>query len=120
MTIDEWVGEGIPDEVSEQAARWIAILDSDDIDPLEWKRFSEWLEKDPINRWAFEELSEVWARLETLGDSRHLLEESQVLDFPTAPKISEKSDSTSIQWQSVLAIILISIGLLTPFLGQIL
>ncbi|MBV1908390.1 MAG: DUF4880 domain-containing protein [Kangiellaceae bacterium] len=119
MTIDEWSGDGIPDEVSEQASRWIAMLDSEEIDPLEWNNFSKWLEQDPMNRWAFEELSEVWARLETLGDSRHLLDEPHVIVLPIANNNHAQETSIANQRHSIIAISLILVGLFFPFVEHL-
>jgi ferric-dicitrate binding protein FerR (iron transport regulator) len=120
MSFDEWVGFEIPDEISDQAAQWIARLDSDKISDTDYKEFSKWLDSDPINRHAFEELSEMWARLETLGEHRDLLEESKVLEFPGSSTPSETHFHISSSWQPITAIILISIGLLIPIIEKLL
>lgn len=117
MSIDEWVSFGIPDEITEQAAHWIARLDSDQHTDKDYQEFSNWLAQDHVNRLAFEELSEMWARIETLGDQRHKLDESQILEFPMTAEMMEKKVTSN--WQPIAAIILISIGLLTPLIERL-
>ena len=118
MSFDEWIGSGIPDEITEQAAQWITRLDSETVTDQDRRDFSSWLDNKPMNRWAFEELSEMWARLETLGEHRHLLHESKILSFPTkTPKETANYDPST--WQSITAITLIIIGLIIPIIEKL-
>jgi ferric-dicitrate binding protein FerR (iron transport regulator) len=120
MSIDEWIGSGIPEDISDEAAHWIARLDSDSVDANDWHEFSIWLNKDPQNPWAFEELSEMWARLETLGDLQHMLDKSKVLHFPLSPELPQNTIPVLSDWQSITAMVLISIGLIIPFIERLL
>ena len=58
---DDWVGRNVPDHIMEQAASWMALLDSDTCTLADRVTFSRWLSEDPMHQGAFEELSEVWA-----------------------------------------------------------
>ena len=116
MSIDEWVGFGIPEEIQAEASAWIGRLDSDTVSPEMRAEFSAWLGEDPMHRWAFEELSALWARVSTLQDMRHLVDDSVVLNFPleSLQKHLPKPPSGPSWWQSSAAIVLIVLGLLMP------
>jgi ferric-dicitrate binding protein FerR (iron transport regulator) len=118
MSIDDWVGVGIPEETLEQATVWITRLDSNNLDAEQQRVFARWLDADPMNRWAFEELSELWARVATLKDIRHLVDESQVLSFPQSKPIDEVPSTPMgpAWWQSATAIVLVVLGLMAPIL----
>ncbi|MEH6548380.1 MAG: DUF4880 domain-containing protein [Pseudomonadales bacterium] len=66
MSIDDWIGSGIPDEVMEAAAVWVARLDDEDTSLQTRQDFFSWLDNNPMHRWAYEEISESWARMSTL------------------------------------------------------
>jgi ferric-dicitrate binding protein FerR (iron transport regulator) len=119
MSIDEWVGFEIPEEISNQAAQWIARLDSDSINDDDYKAFSNWLEEDPINRFAFEELSEMWARIGTLGEYKHQINESKVLNFPQSTNHIKTASNRPSNVQQITAIILILIGLAVPIIEKL-
>ena len=106
MSIDEWVGFEIPEEISDQAAQWIARLDSDSLNDEDYEQFSIWLEQDPVHRSAFEELSEMWARIGTLGEYKHQIHESKVLNFPHS---TNQLETTTQQLSNVQPIAAISL-----------
>lgn len=119
MRLDEWLCFGIPDEVMEQASAWLARLDADHVSLAERQRLSAWLDKDPLHRWAFEELSQLYARVATLGPVRGQIDAPKVLIFPspqTSPQQVSAADlGTSAanrhQWYFVVALLLILVGL---------
>ena len=116
MSVDEWVGHGIPDEIIDLAIVWIAKLDSQSLTESEKLEFYHWLDDDPMHRWAFEELSEIWAKTSLLKDKAHLIEQSQILHFP-AP--TNHNSEKSISWfknPSYLAILFIVASILLPWL----
>ena len=82
--LPDWLGENVPDVVMEDAASWMALLDSERSTEADRIGFARWLDEDPTHRWALEELSEVWARLRTLSDIEPLLEQSKVVRLPSA------------------------------------
>jgi len=49
--------------IAEQAAGWVARLQSSDATDEDRRRFEEWLERDPAHREAFEEFRELWGDL---------------------------------------------------------
>jgi ferric-dicitrate binding protein FerR (iron transport regulator) len=75
VSLEEWVGIGIPDEIVEQAISWVTLLDSDDATLEQQVEFYQWLEADSIHQWAFEELSEFWAKSQLTKEHIALLEE---------------------------------------------
>lgn len=110
MSLDEWICYGIPEETQAEASQWIAQLDGDDVSAGMRSRFSVWLDADPMNRWAYEELSLVWARVATLSDRRVQIHESKVLIFPSTDATPVQKASTHAWWQSAAAILLIVAG----------
>ncbi|MFI2810956.1 FecR/PupR family sigma factor regulator [Microbulbifer sp. M83] len=131
MQLDEWLCIGIPDEVQEQASAWLARLDADHVSLDERQRLSRWLDADPTHRWAFDELSQLYARAATLSTVRARIDAPRVLLFPQpatprAPSPSAPPADTAAaasapsfrqQWQPVVAMALIAIGLVLS-LGQ--
>ena len=71
----DWIGRNVPDVIMEDAAAWMALLDSPDCSAADRVSFARWLSEDPMHRWAFEELSEVWARLRSLTDMQELADQ---------------------------------------------
>lgn len=116
MSLDEWVGHGIPDEIIDLAIMWIAKLDAQNLSDKEKLEFYHWLDDEPMHRWAFEELSEIWAKTTLLKDKTHLLEQSQILHFPAPTNHDSEQASAWFKNPSYLAILFISVGLFIPLI----
>lgn len=113
--LPSWLGENIPDVVMEDAASWMALLDSERSTEADRIGFARWLDEDPTHRWAFEELSEVWARLRTLSDIEPLLEQDKVVRLPSAtPSIPHAGSSPTPvpqrDWSAAAAIAIVALG----------
>ncbi len=113
MSLDEWVGHGIPDEVIDAAIGWVAKLDSDDLSETQRQAFFIWLDEDPTHRWAFEELSEIWAKSSMLKDQEHLVERSHILHFPSMNNRDKEQKASLTFNPSYLAIGFIVFGFLS-------
>lgn len=87
MSFDEWLCFGIPEQIVNEASDWIAILDSKSVTIEQQQTFFIWLDEKPEHRWAFEELSEAWAKTSLLSGLESQLEQSQVLEFPHREKL---------------------------------
>ena len=81
-SLTDWISGNIPDVVMDDAAAWMAVLDSERCNEADRLSFARWLDEAPSHRWAFEELSEVWARLHILSDVEPLLAQDKVVAFP--------------------------------------
>ena len=115
--LPDWLGENIPDVVMEDAASWMALLDSERSTEADRIGFARWLDEDPTHRWALEELSEVWARLRTLSDIEPLLEQDKVVRLPSAtPSISRTENSPlpaqHRDWSAAAAIAIVALGVI--------
>lgn len=114
-SFEGWLGENVPEGVMEDAAAWMALLDSEDCTPTERLAFARWLAEDPVHQWGFEELSEVWARLHTLTDINQLVDHPKVVPFP-APAAAEKrafppeESGGHREWSTLAAAALVVIG----------
>ncbi|MDN3653926.1 FecR/PupR family sigma factor regulator [Thalassotalea ponticola] len=86
MSLEEWLVIGVPDEIADQAMTWIAIFDSDQVTQQQHQKFQLWIEQDPTHLWAFEELSEFWAKSH-FGDGDAL----SLLAFNNQPHVSVES-----------------------------
>lgn len=113
MSIDEWHGYGIPDDVIEAATKWLATLDSENVSLQQREEFMHWLDEDPTHRWAYEELAEIWAKTSLLQDTQHLIEQSRVLNFPATVDSSPPKISTMLP---ILTLLLIVLGFVVPFI----
>jgi transmembrane sensor len=116
----DWLGENISDVVMDDAASWMAILDSERCNMADRAAFAQWLDEDVSHRWAFEELSEVWAKLRTLNDVEPLLQQPDVVVFPrvTVAQISPSTvakDNVRSDWSTLAVSVLIGIGALLNF-----
>lgn len=112
---DDWIGRSIPDAVMEDAASWMALLDSDHCTAAQRATFAQWLSEDPIHQGAFEELSAVWAKLHILTDIQSLTEHPDVIPFPAtaeAPLFEDESYSTGSGWSTLAASLLVIVGVL--------
>ncbi|WP_416305492.1 FecR/PupR family sigma factor regulator [Neptunicella sp. SCSIO 80796] len=111
MFLDEWVGYGIPESAVQEATQWLAKLDGGNMTPEEQLRFNHWLDDDPMHRWAFEELAEVWAKISTLNDQQHQIELPQVIPFPEMDRSESVSEQIDVKTTNQLAAF-VSIGLI--------
>lgn len=112
--LTEWVGQDIPEAILEDAARWLAMLDSERCDEADRGSFARWLDEDPRHQWAFEELSEVWARLRTLADIEPLLDQAKVVRLPAAqpagPAAGSEQRVSRHDWSAVAAMAIVALG----------
>ncbi|MBC3765578.1 FecR/PupR family sigma factor regulator [Neptunicella marina] len=110
MNVDEWVGYGLPEHTMDQAVAWLVKLESGEMEESEYRQFSQWLDSQPEHRWAFEELSAVWAKTSTLKEDKSLPGEQ-------IPNQSLSQQSASSRGYFGIAIALMSIGLIIGLLG---
>lgn len=142
MNIHEWMGESIPNDVLQQTATWIAMLDAldanveflesnlDKLDEDKQARFFNWLGEDTRHQHAFAEMSEMWAKTACLHSLHSMLESAQIIPFPSKIPATEISQSEqfllsdpltcgetySPSWLYSLTLIIIAIGMLAPAL----
>jgi transmembrane sensor len=64
MTDDR--GQSDKDRVAEQAAGWVARLQSNDATDEDHRRFAEWLDRDPAHREAYDEFRKLWGDLKDI------------------------------------------------------
>ena|GEM_PF-5921705 len=118
MNIEQWSGYEVSSEVLEQAASWIAMLDSSqdkDFTQVEnaaqtlrnhqaldsnqlfsagediHTHFFDWLQADPSHQQAYFELSEMWARSACAKSMSNIIDKSVVLPFPSQSDIPPKT-----------------------------
>jgi transmembrane sensor len=113
--LPSWLGENIPDVIMEDAASWMALLDSERCNAADRISFARWLEEDPTHRWAFEELSAVWAKLRTLSDIEPLLHQDKVVPLSSASPLLSSAPTLSppVQrrdWSAVAAMAIVALG----------
>jgi transmembrane sensor len=116
----DWLGQNVPEAVVHDAAAWLALLDSERCNVADRVAFARWLEEDPTHRWAFEELSEVWARLRTLSDVEPLLQSDNVVALASAaPSIegasSDRPPATRRDWSAAAAVAIVALGIAIHF-----
>ena len=116
----DWLGTNISDVVMDDAASWMAILDSERCNMVDRAAFAQWLDEDPNHRWAFEEISEVWAKLRTLNDVEALLQQPDVVLFAGVAdsKMASRvvaNDSVRSDWSTLVVSVLVGIGALVHF-----
>jgi len=115
-SLGDWVAQEIPQPITDDAARWMALLDSERCNEADRLAFARWLDEDPRHRWAFQELSEVWAQLRTLSDVRPMMDEAQVHRLPSsrpmAPPAVRAARTPRHEWSTLLASVFAVIGLL--------
>lgn len=120
-SIDEWVYNDIPEEIMDQASDWIAKLDGDTATIAERVQFYRWLDQSPVHKWAFEEISEIWARVSTLSELKTIceFEREEILAFPGQGVFAspEPMNVGPAWWQSAIAIGLIIVGMAVPLFG---
>lgn len=112
---DDWIGQNIPDEIMEQAAGWMALLDSSQATAADRIAFAQWLSEDSLHQGAFEELSEVWARLHILSDVPSMIEHPNVIPFPASAQVDAFEDEVTVrqpEWTTLVASLLLFVGVL--------
>lgn len=110
-----WIGESIPDAIMDDAASWMAVLDAERCNEGDRLAFARWLDEDTQHRWAFEELSEVWARLRTLTDVEPMLQSPNVVPITNnksaaAPLILSEPVPLRSDWSTLAAISIVVLG----------
>ncbi|WP_371195301.1 FecR/PupR family sigma factor regulator [Glaciecola sp. SC05] len=135
MNIDDWTGTEISDDVIDQAAFWVAALDADDTQAVDYRPstplletqlgFYAWLDKDPVHQMAFAQVSELWAKTSCLKHAEHMLEPSKILPFPKRAAKKSRNDGPLLQdqrvevaapeWAYNLVIGIISLGFVLSF-----
>ena len=116
----DWLGTNISDVVMDDAASWMAILDSERCNMADRASFAQWLDEDPNHRWAFEEISEVWAKLRTLNDVEPLLQQPDVVLFPNVADSkmvpgAAGRNSVRSDWSTLVVSVFVGIGALIHF-----
>ena len=113
---DDWLGQNIPDHIMADAATWMALLDSDSCTPADRIAFARWLSSDPLHQGGFEELSEVWARLQLLSDVPAMIDHPDVIPFPVRPESIEFQDEAPAgrrsEWSTLAASLLVIVGVI--------
>jgi hypothetical protein len=113
VSLEEWVGVGIPDEIVEQAISWVTLLDSDNATLEQQVEFYQWLEADSIHQWAFEELSEFWAKSQLSKKHISLLEEDSIINLNELISSTDNDMQPTLKYPiyEVTSLVLIVIGL---------
>jgi|GEM_PF-2383389 len=83
MSVEEWLGAGLPEAVVDDAINWIVQLDDADVPPEVTAAFLLWLEAAPDNRAAYDELSQAWSRTRGLQRVSDQLLRSKVIHLPS-------------------------------------
>ena len=121
-SLDTWISQNIPDAVMEDASSWLARLDSQQCNAADRLAFARWLAEDPTHRWAFEELSEVWARLHTLVDVGEQMQAENVTRFPPigayAPASEEVPKAGRSDWSTLAVSVIIAAGVVAHLLAS--
>jgi transmembrane sensor len=55
--------QNVDDRIAEEAARWVARLQSSDATEFDRRDFARWLERDPAHQTAFDEFKDLWSDL---------------------------------------------------------
>jgi hypothetical protein len=119
MNFDEWVCYGIPEHISHDATMWLAKLDGDSLSVDEKIDFYTWLADDPQHQWAFEELSELWAKTALLDNLQNEYKPLQLVNAIAPELISTLEEFAPPPYQSYLpflSLCLVTIGLLARYL----
>jgi transmembrane sensor len=119
-SMTDWFSNNVSDVVMDDAASWMAILDSERCNLSDRVAFAQWLDEDPSHRWAFEELSEVWAKLRILNDVEPLLDQPNVLPFPSVsmsaiPPAASRQQAAPSDWSTLAVALIVGIGSIAHF-----
>ena len=115
--LETWIAENIPDVVMDDAAAWLARLDSESCNEADRAAFACWLAEDPVHRAAFEELSEVWARLRTLTHVGEQIEQGNITRLPVAQTVGhvasrDEGSSPGSDWSALAASLIVAVGVM--------
>lgn len=119
-SFDDWIGAGIPEDILDEAIVWITCLDSDAVTLVDRENFSKWLDEEPMHRWAFEELSEVWAKVNTLGELKNLTNQENIVPLhktATVPSSGPTYAEGPKWWQAAACMGLIFLGVVASMFG---
>jgi len=112
MSLDEWLGIGLPDDIVEEAIVWVAKLDGGEINVEEKQAFFAWLDSAPEHQWAYEEISEAWSKLRGLQAVKESLIRSEVLHLPARSPIAVgEPNHTGYSLLSWVSICLMIVGM---------
>ena len=89
MHLDDWISERVPEHTIHEASAWIIKQSQDTLDPVSNQAFNAWLADDPMNTWTYEELSLLWAKLNTLPEHEVEFLQSKVFIFPTQSNLDQ-------------------------------
>ena len=119
--LQDWFVEEIPEAIRRDAERWMVLLDSERCGEAERLAFARWLEEDPRRRWAFEELSTVWAKLHMLSALPSLKREAGVVELFSPPRLPSRPVAArpfrASDRATVTAACLVGLGLVFHWIG---
>lgn len=118
--VDGWLGQNVPENVMRDAAEWMVLLDSAECTATDRMAFARWLAEDPVHKWGFEELSEVWARVQTLSDISHITDDPNVALLPGREAAERRLHAASVparrrEWSTLVAASLVTLGAIVHF-----
>ena len=114
MSLDEWLGIGLADEIVDEAIAWVAMLDGDTLGDDEKRSFFAWLDAAPEHQWAYEEISEAWSKLKGLQAVKESLMRSEVVYLTAPPSVADSASPTADTYSrlSWLALVLMLVGVI--------
>lgn len=120
--VDGWLGQNVPESVMRDAAEWMVLLDSAECTATDRMAFAQWLAEDPVHKWGFEELSEVWARVQTLSDISHIIDQPNVTRLPGREAAERRLQAAPDakrhrEWSTLAAVGMIVLGVTVHFLS---
>lgn len=77
-------------QLNEEAAAWLARMNSDQATEADNTAFQKWLHRDPLNRKAYEEIEKLWSDLAQIPDPRRRVKTVSAEPQPPIPCISKK------------------------------
>lgn len=94
MHLDDWISERVPEQTIHEASTWIIKQSQATLTPESNQAFNAWLADDPINTWTYEELSLLWAKLNTLPEHEVEFLQSKVFVFPSHTNLDQAIATT--------------------------